>query len=219
MSDASTRDQVREFDAIAFDWGGVMTRGTFDSSAVVALARLIGAEPTTLEPVYLRLMEGFEVGEFDMDGFHARFGAATGSAAPLDEFRATFLGAVNERPAMYDLIGSLPTRYTVGVLSNNVPELCDTVRADPRLARVETFVFSNEIGVRKPHSAAFEALTLALDTPPERTVFVDDNRDNVTASEALGFTGLLIDTLRAFAARWRAALPDVPLPAGFGDDE
>lgn len=207
------------FDAIAFDWGGVMTRGTFDSSAVVALAALIGTTPHAIEGAYMSLMEEFEVGAFDLEGFHARFSAATNSASDLDTFRSTFLGAVRERPAMYRLIGTLPAHYTVGVLSNNVPELCDTVRDDPRLARVETFVFSNEIGVRKPRTAAFEALAAALDVPPERTVFVDDNRDNIAACLALGFTGLLIDTPRAFAARWRATLPDAPLPEGFADDE
>ena len=68
-------------------------------------------------------------------------------------------------------------------------------------------------------TAAFEALSRALGTPPERTVFVDDNRDNIAACAALGFTGLLIDTPTAFAARWRSALPDVPLPEGFDDHE
>lgn len=204
--------------AIAFDWGGVMTRGTFDSSAVVALAGLVHTTPAALQATYLELMEDFEVGAFDMTGFHARFDAATGVSTSLDAFRSTFLGAVKERPAMYALIGSLPAGFRVGVLSNNVPELCDLVRDDPRLSRVDTFVFSNEIGVRKPRREAFAALTEALGTPPELTVFVDDNDDNIAACQALGFTGLLIDSPAAFAERWRATLPHIPLPPGFADD-
>lgn len=207
----------RAYEAIAFDWGGVMTRGTFDSSAVVALARLVGIASADLHSTYLRLMAGFEVGEYDMAGFHARFGAATGTSTSLDLFRATFLGAVKERPAMYALIGTLPASLKVGVLSNNVPELCDLVRDDPRLGRVDAFVFSNEIGVRKPRREAFDALTAALGTPPEFTVFVDDNHDNIAACQALGFTGLLIDTSAAFARRWRTALPALPLPPGFAE--
>lgn len=204
--------------AITFDWGGVMTRGTFDSSAIVALAELLGTSPAVLEPSYLHHMEGFEVGEFDMEGFHARLSASTGTRSGLTEFRSTFLGAVKERPAMYQLIGSLPDGLTVGVLSNNVPELCDVVRDDQRLARVDTFVFSNEIGVRKPQRAAFDALTTALGVPAEQTVFVDDNSDNIAACQALGFTGLLIDSPAEFAVRWRAALPDIALPPGLATD-
>src|SRR5690606_10741012 len=158
------------------------------------------------------LMEEFEVGAFDMAEFHRRFVVATGAETALDDFRATFLGAVKERPAMYSLIGSLPVGLRVGVLSNNVPELCDVVRDDPRLSRVDAFVFSNEIGVRKPRREAFDALTEALGTPPERTVFVDDNRDNIAACDALGFTGLLIDSPAGFAERWRMALPNILLP-------
>lgn len=76
-------------------------------------------------------------------------------------------------------------------------------------------MFSNEIGVRKPAPEAFAALTEALGVAPERTVFIDDNADNIAACEALGFTGLLLDEPRAFSARWRAALPELPLPASF----
>lgn len=209
---------VRSIQAIAFDWGGVMTRGTFDSSAVIALADLLSTTPEALLPVYLHHMEGFEVGACDMEGFHARMSASTGTSSALAEFRTAFLGAVRERPAMYQLIGSLPAGLTVGVLSNNVPELCDVVRVDPRLARVDTFVFSNEIGVRKPQRAAFDALTTALGVPAEQTVFVDDNSDNIAACQALGFTGLLIDSPAEFAVRWRAALPDIALPPGLATD-
>lgn len=218
MTGADAATPSHPYQALAFDWGGVMTRGTFDSSAVTALARLLGINREELEPIYLGLMEGFEVGEHDMAGFHSRLSAATGSAATLTEFRSAFLGAVNERPAFYQLIASLPAGLRVGVLSNNVPELCDLVRTDPRLARVDTFVFSNEIGVRKPDAAAFAALSAALDTPPEATVFVDDNQDNIAACRALGFTGLLVDTPSAFAARWNATLPDILLPADFVTD-
>jgi FMN phosphatase YigB (HAD superfamily) len=60
------------------------------------------------------------------------------------------------------------------MLSNNVPVLCDRVRDDPRTARIERFVFSNEIGVRKPDPAAFMALAEALQLAPHEIVFVDD---------------------------------------------
>lgn len=203
----------RSFDAIAFDWGGIFTVGTFDGTAAGNLSRATGLERQYLEPIYLRLMADFEVGAFRMPGFHQRFCEATGTSLSLDEFRRVFLGSVHERAAMFDLIKAIPEGYTVGMLSNNSPELCDLVRDDPRNARFDSFVFSNEIGVRKPAAAAFAALTEALGVPPSRTVFIDDNADNIAACEALGFTGLLLDEPRAFAARWRAALPELPLPA------
>lgn len=202
--------------AIAFDWGGVFTEGTFDSSAHARLAELHGLGAADVEPIYLELMEEFEAGAHDLAEFHRRFQAAVGRRSALPEFRAAFLGAVRERPEMYELLASLPEGVPLAMLSNNVPELCDRVRDDPRMRKLSAFVFSNEIGVRKPAPAAFAALAEALGLPPRAIVFVDDNAANVEAARALGFAGLLCDDLKGFAARWRALLPDLPLPEAFG---
>lgn len=203
--------------AIAFDWGGVFTVGTFDSSAATNLAAATGTDAQTLEPIYLRLMADFEIGAFRLPGMYQRFCEATGTDLPFEEFRRVFLGSVVERPAMYDVLAAIPGDYRVGMLSNNVPELCDLVRDDPRMARADAFVFSNEIGVRKPAPAAFAALTQALGVPPQATVFVDDNQANIAACEALGFTGVLVDERRAFVERWESALPGLSLPSSFED--
>ena len=201
--------------AIAFDWGGVFTEGTFDSSAVAALSALHGVPESQLEEPYLDLMGAFEDGAFGLPEFQRRLEARTGLHSDEATFRSTFLGAVRWRAPMLELLAAVPATYTVGVLSNNVPELCDVVRDDPRMGRVQRWVFSNEIGVRKPHREAFDALERALELPREQTVFIDDNARNIAACEELGFTGLLVDDLPGFAARWRRALPDLPLPPGF----
>jgi len=196
--------------AVALDWGGVFTVGTFDSSAVRALARLIGTDAQALEPTYLALMAEFEAGAFDLPGFHERFCAATGSRPDLATFRAAFLGAVRERPEAYALVAALPAGLKVGVLSNNVAELCDLVRDDQRLQRVSAFVFSNEVRVRKPDPAAYRALLDALGEEPGDVVFVDDNPANVAAARELGIVGVLLDA--AFPRRWQEAVPGVALP-------
>lgn len=204
-SDPSARPR-----AVGLDWGGVFTVGTFDSSAVVALARLVGADPRRLEPTYLALMAEFEAGAFDLPGFHRRFCDATGSRPDLAAFRSAFLGAVRERPEAYELVAALPPDVKVGMLSNNVAELCDLVRGDPRLGRVGAFVFSNEIGVRKPDPAAYRALLAALGEEARDVVFVDDNPANVAAARDLGIVGVLLDV--EFPRRWREAVPSIPLP-------
>lgn len=201
-------------EAIAFDWGGIFTEGTFDSSASRELARLYGLPLGQVEPHYLALMAELEVGAFDLPGLHDRLEDRLQRHTDLATFRATFLGAVRERTAMYDLVAGLPPSTRLAMLSNNVPELADSVRADPRLARFEAFVFSNEIGARKPDESAFAALTSALGLRAEQVVFIDDSAANIAACERLGFTGLLLDDLASFAQRWRRTLPQLPLPAG-----
>ncbi len=199
--------------AIAFDWGGIFTEGTFDSSAVVALAQAGGMDPAALEPAYYEAMVPFEEGAHDLAGLQRRLEETAGLTLDPDVFAATFLGAVRERAAMYDVLAAIPTGYTVGMLSNNVPVLCDTVRDDPRMARIERFVFSNEIRVRKPDPRAFTALEDALGIPASETVFIDDAERNVTAARAYGLQVIHLTDMPTFAATWRALLPDLPLPA------
>lgn len=199
--------------AIAFDWGGVFTEGTFDSGAVRALAGAFGASEDEIARSYFPLMEEFEAGAFDFAGFHQRFLARSGLELPFDTFRAAFLGSVSERAAMFDLLAAIPGAYRVAMLSNNVPLLCDAVRDDPRLQRIERFVFSNEIGMRKPDPGAFAALSAALNLPPEATVFVDDNHANIASCRALGFRGVLLEDFGGFCEEWNALLPALAVAA------
>lgn len=195
--------------AIAFDWGGVFTEGTFDGSAVRNLAGAFGVSEDEIGKTYFPLMERFEAGAFDFPRFHEHFLERSGLSLPLATFKETFLDSVKERAAMFGLLASIPRRYTVGMLSNNVAVLCDRVRDDPRLARIEHFVFSNELGVRKPDPAAFAALTEALGVPPGATVFIDDNEANIAACRDLGYRGILLDSVASFAEEWRLLLPEL----------
>ncbi|MDR9391117.1 MAG: HAD-IA family hydrolase [Trueperaceae bacterium] len=199
--------------AIAFDWGGVFTEGTFDAAAVRALAAASGVPEATLEGPYLAAMAPFEEGAFDLAELHRRLEAAVDLGLDEATFRATFLGAIPDRPAMIDLLDAIPPAYVVGVLSNNVPELCDLVRDDPRMARVDHWVFSNEIGVRKPDPRAYAALVDAALVPADATVFVDDAERNVDAARTFGLHPVHLPDLATFADGWRATVPDVPLPA------
>jgi FMN phosphatase YigB (HAD superfamily) len=197
--------------AIAFDWGGIFTEGTFDSSAVRNLAALCNTTPDIIGQTYFPLMEHFEAGEFDFDSYHQQFVERSGFTIDAGVFRKTFLGSVRERTAMFKVLNAVPERYKVGMLSNNVPILCDRVRDDGRFKRIDTFVFSNEIKVRKPEPRSFAELTKALGVPAEATVFIDDNIDNIAACEALGFQAIYLDTFANFLERWRKVVPDIPL--------
>jgi len=203
--------------AIAFDWGGVFTEGTFDDSAIGNLADYLHLPAEEVSKIYLPLMAELEVGAFDMSEFVERFQAACGVAFDRVGFHETFLGSVQERLEMFAVLQAIPERYTVGMLSNNIPILCDRVRQDPRLQRIEHFIFSNEIGVRKPDPRAFERLGEALGASPEATLFVDDNLGNIEAGRRLGFNGLHLENFLDFLSKWRLLLPELPLDLAPGD--
>ena len=192
---------------VAFDWGGIFTEGTFDSDAVRNLARLCEVSEERIATTYYPLMAHFEAGEFDIEEFVTRFRVESG--LPFDEqrFRETFLDSGRERAEMYELLADIPDQYRVAVLSNNVPKLCDKVRDDPRMQRVESFLFSNELGVRKPALEAYRALSEALALPPQQIVFIDDSGANITACRELGFHGIHFQEFGQFLEEFTALVP------------
>ena len=81
------------------------------------------------------------------------------------------------------------------------------------MARIEAFVFSNEIQVRKPDDRAFQALVDALGLPADEIVFIDDAERNVVAARAFGLKVIHLTDMRAFTEQWNDLLPDLPLPS------
>lgn len=197
---------------IAFDWGGIFTVGTFDSDAVKNLAAIAAVDPQAVHRAYFPLLAEFETGAFDLGGFIDRFVEQTGSRVDEELLASTFLASGVERTEMFEILAGIPEQYTVGMLSNNVPALCDQVRNDLRMERIEKFVFSNEIGVRKPDPAAYQALQSAMGLPANETIFIDDNAANVAAASELGFRGILLDHMDSFRRQWNQLLPDLELP-------
>lgn len=200
-------------EAIAFDWGGIFTRGTFDSDAVRNLARTTGLDESVVAATYYPLMVDFEQGAFDLGGFITRFCTGTTCTTDADLLASAFLKSGVERPEMFEILAAIPDEYLVGMLSNNVPALCDRVRFDSRMKRIEKFVFSNEIGIRKPDEAAFHALSAALGKEPGVTLFIDDNADNITVAGQLGFRTIHLSDMNEFQRSWQQQLPGIPLPS------
>jgi hypothetical protein len=102
--------------AIAFDWGGIFTENTFDSSAVKNLSVLCHTTPEVIAKTYFPLMEEFEAGAFDFDTFYIKFVQHSSLEIDSGIFRKTFLGSVKERHAMFGVLNAIPKNYVVGML-------------------------------------------------------------------------------------------------------
>lgn len=178
--------------AIAFDWGGVFTVGTFDGRSTGRLAERYGLDVDEVRRHYFALVHHLELGEWSLPQFWTEFSRLIGIAdVPYADFEALYLGSVYRNQPMYDFFPSIPPEFRVGLLSNNYPVIADHLERDPGWARFDVLVFSNRIGVKKPDERAFAALTHALEVPPIRTVFIDDVQENLDAAAALGFGTIL----------------------------
>lgn len=176
---------------VAFDWGGVLTVGTFDGRSTRRLAERSGVPVERVRESYFRHVRQLEVGEWTLAHFWTVMGQETGIALPYADFEALYLGSVHDNLPMYATLARLPRGVRVGLLSNNYPVVSDHLRRDPRFARFDALVFSNELRQKKPHPDAFAALEEAMGVPAAQTAFVDDVPENVAAAHRAGFHGLL----------------------------
>jgi putative hydrolase of the HAD superfamily len=180
--------------AIAFDWGGVFTVGTFDGRSTGRLAEKYGLNVDLVRQHYFALIHHLETGEWTLPAFWTVFSERIGLVGvSYADFEMLYIGSILENAPMYAFLPTIPRGFRVGLLSNNYPVVSDHLDADPRWARFDAKVFSNRIGVKKPDPKAFGALTLALEVPPSQTVFVDDVQENLDTASNLGFSTILYD--------------------------
>lgn len=176
---------------MAFDWGGVFTIGTFDGRSTQNMADKSGVNVQKVRESYFRHVRQLEVGAWTLPQFWETVQRETGMAFPYAEFEPLYLGSIVDNAAMYATLAMLPRQVRVGLLSNNYPVVSDHLRRDPRFARFDALVFSNEIGHKKPAPEAFAALEQAMGVPAAQVAFVDDMQENIDAANAFGFHGIL----------------------------
>ncbi|SMB91945.1 putative hydrolase of the HAD superfamily [Deinococcus hopiensis KR-140] len=176
---------------VAFDWGGVFTVGTFDGRSTQNVADRGGVPVERVRESYFRHVRQLEVGAWTLPQFWAVMQEETGLTLPYGEFEPLYLSSIHDNLPMYATLDALPREVRVGLLSNNYPVVSDHLRRDPRFARFDALVFSNEIGQKKPHADAFAALEDAMGVPAAQVAFVDDVQENIDAANAAGFHGLL----------------------------
>ena len=61
-----------------------------------------------------------------------------------------------------------------------------------QLSVFEYIFESSRIGLRKPDTAAFTYICDAIDTPPERVIFLDDNAQNVQGAQTAGLQAVQV---------------------------
>jgi HAD superfamily hydrolase (TIGR01509 family) len=142
--------------------------------------------------------------------------AKGGHASPADsgESLKRSVPAMTFRPnhEMMDLVGRLREGgIRLGILTNNIREFRDLWRTlMPYEELFDDIVDSHEIGLRKPNPEIYQLALTRLGLTAERAVFLDDVPTNVSAAEAVGMYGVLVeeDATNAIAAVERLAALD-----------
>ena len=185
---------VSVVDAVLFDWGDTLMEWTWDEELLVAGHRAglaaIGRDDVALTEHFRERYEPLlwvagMVEELEYPGLVRQllgdFGVEVGDAeldAFLDAEHAAWAPARKLGSTTHALLDALRRRgVKLGLVSNafDPPRLLHRDLADAGIdQRLDTAVFSSELGKRKPHPAIFERALSALGVEAEASVFVGD---------------------------------------------
>jgi len=178
----------KKIEVILFDLGGVLV----ELSGVSVMLDWMD-ESMTIETLWQRWLTSpsvrqFETGRMSHQDFAEQLIEEMSLPVRPDEFLEEFTWWPRGLfPGAMELIDSIPTSYTLAVLSNSNaihwPRMMDEIG----LADVfDHFFASHLIGKIKPDVEIYQHVLEALGCDPDTMLYIDDNRLNVEAARSLG---------------------------------
>lgn len=189
---------MSRFDAVLFDFGGVLTpsplhglrqvAGELGIPPEVAFAIVFGGYDEDTDHPWHRLERGEVSVEAALTGIAALAQEAGHSLDPLDMLGRGMGGSLIREDVVALVRDVRGAGLRTAIVTNNIREFSESWRALLPVAELfDLVVDSCEEGVRKPDPQIFR---IALDrlggVRPERAVFLDDAPGNVAAARALG---------------------------------
>lgn len=209
--------------AVILDYGMVLC--TPDPLAHANLLAITGLERDVFEGIYWRDRRTYDLGLLDGPGFWVRFAGEAGLALTPEQIQQLvandvrlWVGTLNT-PMLAWATALQEAGLRTAILSNMVGEVLREMRREfAWLNRFTHLTWSCELGIAKPDPAIYRWTWEHLGVPPEETLFVDDNPENVRAAGDLGIHAIQfhsVDQLRAELAE-QGLLQGLPQP---GEDE
>ncbi|WP_395665360.1 HAD-IA family hydrolase [Methylocella sp.] len=187
--------------AFIFDLGGVLVR--HDNALLYDRLAACCPDPAGGRAALIRALEDEAIGTgaLGVPELHARLVAEHGFSQGFAPFLDLWSCHFSAEPDMEDLLGALKTRYRVSIFSNTNAAHIEHIRARyPAFGAVDAVYLSYELGLVKPHAAAFRKVLELEGLAPQDCVFVDDRADNTAAAAALGMKAVTFTDRAALEA-------------------
>lgn len=185
-----------DFDAVFFDFGGVLADGPFDAFTRYeaenglpdGFVRALNAADHD-KNAWARL----ERGEVSLDQFCDLFEAEAREAGGVLDARAILAALAGDiRPAMLEAIRRLRDHFRTGLLTNNFIRIEGDERFEALSGLFDVVIESAVEGVRKPDPRFYLLACERLGVEPSRSVFLDDLGINLKPARELGMATIKV---------------------------
>lgn len=179
---------------VYFDINGCLVR--FFHRAFVQLANDTNAPSDMVESTYWHYNDAVCRGDIGLDEFNALLARKLG--ADSVDWATYYLAAVDPIIEMAELLQWAAERYNVGLLSNIMPGLIDTMRAKGIIPNIayDQIIDSSAVHAIKPEDAIYEIAQQRSGMQSHEILLVDDARQNLMAAERMGWHVLWFDDYR-----------------------
>ena len=177
---------------IIFDLGHVV----IDFDWKPALQKVMTACDASPDEIYAYFTDPandrlFVEGKISAGDFYEQIQAALGLRLSFEAFRAVYADIFYPMPDVEAIIKKLEKKYTLGVLSNtNEIHFPYVMEKFPVLNYFDSFILSYEEKTQKPHYEIYARALEVLQSPPNKTVFIDDIQENVIAASQIGMRAI-----------------------------
>ena len=182
-----------EFDVLLFDLGGVL----IDFAGFEEMRRLLPQVSDRSEIrdrwIHSASVQLFERGDITPEEFARRLVEEFHLELSAEEFLREFVSwARGPYPGALPLLRRLQNTHRIACLSNS-NELHTPIHRASIHPHVDSFYFSDEIGLVKPDREIFDFVIRDLAVSPRRIAFFDDTPVNVEAARNAGLSAFLVD--------------------------
>ena len=204
-----------DVEVVLFDFGGVLAEEGF-VEGLAAIARENGLDEKTFVEWGHELVHetGFVSGRGDEGAYWAALRRRSGIRGSDKELRNEILSRFVLRPWMLRVVEALRSRSVkTGILSDQTSWL-DELESEHGFYRLFDRVFNSyHLGKSKQDPSHFDDVARLLRVPPERILFVDDNRGHVERAAARGMKTIWYRNRDDFMSRLRRYCPLMEAPS------
>jgi putative hydrolase of the HAD superfamily len=190
------------FEAVIWDFGGVLTSSPFEAFARFEAERGLPADiirrtnaANHLENAWAK----FERAEVDIETFDKLFAAeslALGAEVRGKDVLPLLAGDL--RPEMVEALRRIKSKFKTGCITNNLPANAigsaggRTLYIAEVMALFDHIIESAKIGLRKPDPQIYRMMVEALAVDPKRCIYLDDLGINLKPAREMGMTTIKV---------------------------